>query len=130
MNVISGDSGTLLHVCATFENLLMSLHPTLFLHLLKIGVQPLLIAMPWLQFGFVGLLEIEQVLHLWDRVLGYEDPCLLAVFAVAVFLTKGEAVLTTTVPAEAVQMLMEGSRLRVVPLLQMVLFTDMTDAKH
>ena len=124
MNVISGDSGTLLHVCATFENLLSSLHPTLFLHLLKIGVQPLLIAMPWLQFGFVGLLEIDQVLHLWDRVIGYEDPCLLAVFAVSVFMMRAEAVLTTKSPAEAVQMLMEGSRLKVVPLLQMVLFTD------
>eukprot|EP00605_Chrysophyceae_sp_TOSAG23-4_P002110 GSChrysophyteH1.ASY1.ANO1.2336.1 assembled CDS len=127
MNVISGDANTLLHVCATFENLLITMHPSLFLHLLKIGVQPLLIAMPWLQFGFVGLLEIDQVLHLWDRVLGYEDPCILAVFAVAVFLTRGESIMTTTVPAEAVQMLMEGSRLRVVPLLQMVLFTDVAD---
>ena len=94
------------------------------MHLLKIGVQPLLIAMPWLQFGFVGLLEIDQVLHLWDRVIGYEDPCLLAVFAVSVFMMRAEAVLTTKSPAEAVQMLMEGSRLKVVPLLQMVLFTD------
>ena len=127
MNVISGDTGTLLHVCATFENLLSSLYPTLFLHLLRIGVQPLLIAMPWLQFGFVGLLEIDQVLHLWDRVIGYEDPCVLAVFAVSVFMMRAEAVLATDSPSEAVQMLMEGSRLKVVPLLQMVLFTDSPD---
>ena len=127
MNVISGDAGTLLHVCATFENLLTSVHPTLFLHLLKIGVQPLLIAMPWLQFGFVGLLEIDQVLHLWDRVIGYEDTCVLAVVAVAVFVSRAETVMATNVPSEAVQILMEGSRLKVVALLQMILFADTSD---
>ena len=26
--------------------------------------------MPWLQLGFVGLLEVEQTLILWDRILG------------------------------------------------------------
>jgi hypothetical protein len=127
MNVISGDSGTLLHVCATFENLLASMHPTLFLHLLKIGVQPLLIAMPWLQFGFVGLFEIDQVLHLWDRVIGYEDTSVLAVVAVAVFVARAETVMATNVPSEAVQILMEGSRLKVVALLQMILFADNGD---
>lgn len=35
------DSGTLLHVCKTFENLLMASQPRLFVHLLSIGVQPL-----------------------------------------------------------------------------------------
>ena len=130
LNVISGDAGTLLHVCATFENLLSTMHPTLFLHLLRIGVQPLLIAMPWLQFGFVGLLEIPEVLHLWDRVIGYEDPCLLAVVAVGVFLIRAETVMGTKVPAEAVQILMEGSRLKVVSLLQMVLFADSSDSNR
>jgi hypothetical protein len=28
------------------------------------------IAMPWLQLGFVGLLEVDQTLILWDRVIG------------------------------------------------------------
>mgnify|MGYP007047707041 CR=1 FL=1 len=58
--------------------------------------------MPWLQFGFVGLLEIDQVLVLWDRVIGYEDPILLAVFAVAVFMTRSETILATTNATEAV----------------------------
>lgn len=28
------------------------------------------VAAPWIQLGFVGLLEIEQVLVLWDRIIG------------------------------------------------------------
>ena len=122
MNVISGDTGTLLHVCATFENLLMSIQPTLFLHLVRLGVQPILIAMPWLQFGFVGLLEMDQILHLWDRLIGYQDPYILALLAVAVFVVRSEAVLAVSSANEACSILMEGSRLRVVPLLQMMVF--------
>lgn len=124
MNVISSDEGTLVHVCATFENLLMSSHPTLVLHMVRIGVQPLLIAMPWLQFGFVGLLEVDQILHLWDRVIGYDDTCLLALVAVGVFLIRAENILATQAPAEVCSILMEGTRLRVVPILQMMLFSD------
>lgn len=124
MNVISGDRGTLLSVCATFESLLMSSNPPLFLHLIKIGVQPLLIVMPWLQFGFVGLLEVDQILHLWDRVIGYDDPNILALLAVAIFMVRSEAIMACSMPAEVCSIIMEGTRLRVVPLLQMMLFRD------
>jgi len=124
LNVLSGDAGTLLHVCATFESLLMSAHPRLFIHLVNIGVQPLQVALPWMQLGFVGLLEMDQILFLWDRLVGYQDPLLLAVLAVAVFIVRAEALLTCGTSADALMMLMEGSRLRVVPLLQMIIFTD------
>ena len=124
MNVLSGDNGTLLHVCATFESLLMTLHPRLFLHLINVGVQPLKVALPWMQLGFVGLLEVDQILHLWDRVVGYQDPTLLAVMAVSVFLLRAEAIMCSNVAADISIMLMEGSRLRVVPMLQLVLLAE------
>lgn len=124
LNVLSGDEGTLLHVCATFESLLMTLHPRLFLHLVNVGVQPLKVALPWMQLGFVGLLEVDQILHLWDRVVGYQDPTLLAIMAVSVFLLRAEAILCSNVAADITIMLMEGSRLRCVPMLQMVLLSE------
>lgn len=124
LNVLSGDEGTLLHVCATFESLLMTLHPRLFLHCLKIGIQPLQIALPWMQLGFVGLLEVDQVLHLWDRIMGYQDTLLLAVMAVSIFMLRAEAIMCSNVSSDVCIMLMEGSRLRVVPLLQLVLFSS------
>ena len=70
LNIISGDGGTLMHICRTFEQLLSSVHIRLYLHLVKIGVQPLQIAFPWLQLGFVGTLEVDQILLLWDRIIG------------------------------------------------------------
>lgn len=74
------------------------------------------VAFAWIQFGFAGLLEMDQVLHLWDRVIGedwpqsvgrrwpvavshncmspgYMDPLLLAVAAAAIFLYRADALM-------------------------------------
>ena len=37
--------------------------PQLFFHMLQIGVTPLQIALPWIQFGFVGYLEVRHYLR-------------------------------------------------------------------
>lgn len=41
LNVFSSDEGTLMHVCKTFEDLLIAAHPRLYMHLTNIGLQPL-----------------------------------------------------------------------------------------
>ena len=51
------------------------------------------VAFPWIQLGFVGLLDVEQVLCLWDRIVGYMDLMLLPVAAVAIFLDRAEPLL-------------------------------------
>ena len=68
LNVHASDPGTLLHACATFESLLLAACPSLCLHLANIGLNPVQVALPWMQLGFVGLLEMDQILILWDRV--------------------------------------------------------------
>ena len=89
MNVISSNPGTLYHVCQTFERLVIESNLRLYSHLLKLKIEPLQVkiivwkfpkllwyglfiqvAMPWLQLGFVGFLEIDQILLLWDRLIG------------------------------------------------------------
>lgn len=124
LNVLSADHNTLLQTCATFEHLLIHANTKLFLHLTKIGVKPLHIALPWMQLGFVGLLEVDQVLILWDRVLGFMDVTIFAVFAVAVFLFRAVPLFQCTTAAEAQIVLNEGMTLKVMPLLQMYLFAD------
>lgn len=47
LNVISGDENTLLRICATFESLLLQTDLRLFLHLLKIGSNPLHVLIPF-----------------------------------------------------------------------------------
>ena len=61
LNVISSDSGTLIHLCKTFEDLLLSWDPALFMHLLSVNVAPLSIAFTWIHLAFTNVLETEQV---------------------------------------------------------------------
>lgn len=124
MTVLSGDTGTLLHVCKTFESLLLEAHPRLFLHLVNIGIQPLQIAFQWIQLGYVGFLEVDQLLLLWDRILGYNDTSLLAVFAAAVFVFRAESLLSCNSPEFAERMLREFSRVKVIPLLQIFFMSN------
>ena len=146
LNVITSDEFCLLHVCQTFESLLLEsgagLGIKVYCHMLRYGLNPVQVALPWLQLGFVGLLEVDQILLLWDRVfgrvlfnhpkcflfyscsVGYMDPTLLAILCVAIFLFRGEIILESDDPAEIQALLSEGSRLKVVPLIQMFLFSD------
>lgn len=124
LNVISADEGCLLHLCKTFENFVLQSDLRLYLHLIRLGISPLQIVLPWLQLAFVNYLEPDQVLLLWDRVIGYMDTTLLAALAAAIFLFKSNLLLDCDEAAEATAILLEGSRLKVIPLLQFFLFAD------
>jgi hypothetical protein len=43
--------------------LVQSQAPSVFMHMLRHGVQPLKIAFPWLMFGFSGTLDVCEVLQ-------------------------------------------------------------------
>ncbi|TRY56636.1 hypothetical protein DNTS_011043, partial [Danionella cerebrum] len=57
----------------TFERLLQTHLPQLFYHLREIGAQPLRIAFKWIVRAFSGYLSTDQLLLLWDRILGYDS---------------------------------------------------------
>ena len=127
MNVLSSDAGTLLHVCKTFEELLITTSPKLFLHLANLGLPPLKVALPWMQLGFTTALDPEEVLLLWDRVFGYMDTVLLAVAAASIFIFKSTALFLCQTEQEAFQQLNDTEALKIIPLLQMFLFRDVRD---
>lgn len=124
LNVMTADDGALLSVCKTFETLLNRAHPRLVMHLLSLGIPPIRVAFPWIQLAFVGFLEMEQLLHLWERVLGFMDVTLLGVAAVAIFVYRAEMLLQCTNEADAMMVLMEGSRLHIIPILQAYLMKE------
>ena len=124
LNVLRTNQNTLLPLCALFERLVIEHHPRLFFYLVQVGVDPLAIALPWIQFGFVGLLDVEQVLLLWDRLLGFEDLSLLSVLAAAIFVYRSEKLLQCSNLEEAREMFQDGAVLEVVPLLQTFLWPE------
>ena len=122
LSVISSDKDTILYISNFFENLLLEVQPRLFLHLQNIGIQPLQIAFPWIQSGFVGVLEPDQLLVLWDRIFGYMDLSLLAVLAVAIFVYRSESLLMCSNASFVEKIMSEHSRIKVIPILQMFFY--------
>ncbi|KAH8066794.1 hypothetical protein JL720_12647 [Aureococcus anophagefferens] len=121
LNVMRTAECTLLPLCKLFEQLVIENHPKLFFYLVQIGVDPLAVALPWIQFGFVGLLDVDQVLLLWDRILGFEDLSLLPILAAAIFVYRSEKLSATSLD-DVKDMFSDGSILQVVPLIQTFLF--------
>ncbi|GMH89203.1 hypothetical protein TrST_g12976 [Triparma strigata] len=126
LNVISSDSGTLIHLCKTFEDLLLSWDPALFMHLLSVNVAPLSIAFTWIHLAFTNVLETEQLLLLWDRLVGYDDLLLLPVLSAAIFTFRSETLMCTSSAQEVKDILdnNSGRRLKVMPILQAALFGE------
>jgi hypothetical protein len=71
-----------------------------------------------LVFAFVGYLEIDQVLLLWDRVLGFDSLDVLAVAAVAILRFRRDALLAATSEQDVADALDEAASLKIVPLMQ------------
>ena len=124
LNVMRTAPNTLLPLCKLFEQLLIEIHPRLVFYLVQVGVDPLAVALPWIQFGFVGLLDVGEVLNLWDRVLGYQDLSLLPVLAAAIFVYRSELLLTATSMDDVKDMFSDGTVLQVVPILQTFLWPN------
>ncbi|KAI4885018.1 hypothetical protein NFI96_013419 [Prochilodus magdalenae] len=73
LHSISSSPSGIVSLCLQFERLLQTHLPQLFYHLQEIGAQPLRIAFKWMVRAFSGYLSTDQLLLLWDRVLGYDS---------------------------------------------------------
>ncbi|RLN74905.1 hypothetical protein BBJ28_00015186 [Nothophytophthora sp. Chile5] len=122
LNAIRIERGTILPLCKLFEELVVRSSPAAVFHLLNIGLKPLDIAFPWIQSAFSGVLDIEQVLLLWDRVVGYDSLELVAIFAAALFHFRANELERVTSREEADDLFAELIDIPVVTLLQGYLF--------
>ncbi len=68
----------------THRSSFQELDPEVVAHLHGIGLPVSTIALPWIYSAFAGHLRIEEVLLLWDRVLGLDSLLPLPLMAVAI----------------------------------------------
>ncbi|XP_072422530.1 TBC1 domain family member 19 isoform X3 [Chiloscyllium punctatum] len=122
LHCISSHSSGIVSLCLVFETLVQTYLPQLFYHLREIGAQPLRISFKWMVRAFSGYLATDQLLLLWDRILGYNTLEILAVLAAAVFAFRAENLMEATSLATAEAVLADLSTLKVMPLLQLFLF--------
>uniref|UniRef100_A0AAQ4QGV2 TBC1 domain family, member 19 n=1 Tax=Gasterosteus aculeatus aculeatus TaxID=481459 RepID=A0AAQ4QGV2_GASAC len=109
LHSISSSSSGVVSLCLQFERLLQTHLPQLFYHLRQIGAQPLRIAFKWMVRAFSGYLSTDQLLLLWDRILGYDSLEIVAGEG-CFFICTLQAVLA------------DLSTLKVMPLIQIFLF--------
>ncbi|XP_040274945.1 TBC1 domain family member 19 [Bufo bufo] len=126
LHSVSSHISGILSLCLLFETLLQTHLPQLFYHLREIGAQPLRISFKWMVRGFSGYLATDQLLLLWDRILGYNSLEILAVLAAAVFAFRAMNLMEVTSLAAAEAVLADISTLKVMPLLQIFLFAVVT----
>uniref|UniRef100_A0A8D3A1T1 TBC1 domain family, member 19 n=1 Tax=Scophthalmus maximus TaxID=52904 RepID=A0A8D3A1T1_SCOMX len=122
LHSISSSHSGIVSLCLQFERLLQTHLPQLFYHLRQIGAQPLRIAFKWMVRAFSGYLSTDQLLLLWDRILGYDSLEVVAVLAAAVFAFRAENLMEVTSLASAEAVLADLSTLKVMPLIQIFLF--------
>lgn len=122
LHSISSSSSGIVSLCLQFERLLQTHLPQLFYHLRQIEAQPLRIAFKWMVRAFSGYLSTDQLLLLWDRILGYDSLEIVAVLAAAVFAFRAENLMEVTSLASAEAVLADLSTLKVMPLIQIFLF--------
>lgn len=126
LHAISTHPGSLLPLCALFESLVFTAVPHVCLHLIEMGPRaaPLRFAFPWIARAFSGFLRVDQVLWLWDRVLGFDSTELIAVLAAAVFIFRSKLVLNARSPEDVELVFSDITALQAVPLLQHFLSTS------
>ena len=87
-----------------------------------VEVDPLRIAFNWIFYAFCGYLEIDQVLILWDRIIGYDTLEILPMLACSIFLFRSAALQEGYTEEGVHEVFEDASKLKVVPLLQQFLF--------
>ncbi|KAG2433744.1 hypothetical protein HXX76_008107 [Chlamydomonas incerta] len=105
-----------------FEGLMQELDAPLVSHLSRLGLLPAALVLPWLASAFAGALPVQEVLLLWDRVVGLDSLLPLPLLAAAILCFRRHVLLCCSTASEVVAALSDVSQLRVVPLLQAVLF--------
>lgn len=79
------------------------------------------VALPWLVQAFSGFLNPEQLLYLWDLLLGFDSLLVLPLLASAVFSLRRENLHRVSSQETAEQVFSDLSTVQVIPLLQMAL---------
>lgn len=130
--VDSRHAPTLSALCIYFESLLKQYDVHLFLHLShQLGIQPVNYASRWIMYAFVGVLDVEQVLVLWDRMLGYDEDRtgleLFSVAAAALFAFRRDALCRARSGREVEHIVSDFGAVKIVPLMQNFIFCHAHD---
>ena len=121
LNCLTSHPKGIISLCRLFEETLQTCESDLMYYLDSIGVSPLRLAFPWITYAFVGYLEVDQILLLWDRVLGYDSLDVIALFAAALIAYRSEQIMQLGTQEEIEDLFYDMQHIKAVPILQNIL---------
>jgi hypothetical protein len=124
LNRISANDSndSLLNLCKLFEDLLQTSNPEVVVHVGLLGLNPLEISFSWIHGAFADYLDVDQVLLLWDRLIGYNSLVLLPVLAAAIVSFRANEALLCKTAEEVFALYEDPRKIKALPLLQHFLF--------
>ena len=93
----------------SFEDIIQNIEPEVVFHITSKGMTMLGIAMPWMLGAFVAHLDVEEVLLLWDEIIGFGSTLPLAVAAAAIMSFRRASLLKTGSNSELTEALADLS---------------------
>ncbi|EKX50999.1 hypothetical protein GUITHDRAFT_103588 [Guillardia theta CCMP2712] len=124
LHTVTSDTGDIMQLARQFESLLQETNTLLYHHILSKGVHPLKLAFNWIVFVFAGYLDVDQVLTVWDRILAWDSLLLVPVIAASIISFREKRLMECNTLEEMQDVLSDGSKLKVILLLQLYLFGD------
>ena len=122
LSTLSDHPDGILHSCIVFEALFEERSPLLVLHFSNHSIDPVRLVFKWLFYGFAGYLQPDQLLYLWDRIIGFDTLVFLPILAAALLEFRTSYLMLATTYEQAESMLSDLHHVSVLPLLQAQLF--------
>uniref|UniRef100_A0A1A9WW95 Rab-GAP TBC domain-containing protein n=1 Tax=Glossina brevipalpis TaxID=37001 RepID=A0A1A9WW95_9MUSC len=111
-------------ICLLFEKLLQSHEPKLWSHFRELQIHPIRVVFKWLMRAFSGHLPPDQLLVLWDLILGFDSLEILSVFAIIILSFRKESILQVGTLESIDAILADLSSIKVIPLIKLALSGD------
>ncbi|KAL9923132.1 TBC1 domain family member 19 isoform X1 [Glossina fuscipes] len=111
-------------ICLLFEKLLQSHEPKLWSHFRELQIHPIRVVFKWLMRAFSGHLPPDQLLVLWDLILGFDSLEILSLFAIIILSFRKESILQVVTLENIDAILADLSSIKVIPLIKLALSRD------
>ncbi|XP_068627989.1 TBC1 domain family member 19 [Battus philenor] len=121
LHYISTHPQSIVSLCLLYERLLEANEPLLWIHFRNININPIRVVFKWLMRAFSGHLPPDQLLFLWDAILGYDSLDILPLLAVAILSFRKENIFQVNTIQNVDAVLADLSTIPIVPLLQLAL---------
>ncbi|KAG6463712.1 hypothetical protein O3G_MSEX014036 [Manduca sexta] len=121
LHYISTHPQGIVSLCLLYERLLEANEPLLWIHFRNININPVRVVFKWLMRAFSGHLPPDQLLLLWDAILGYDCLEILPLLALAILSFRKENIFQVNTLQNVDAVLADLSTISVIPLLQLAL---------